>query len=151
MRKTRGTRDLRLRGLFLAAWCGVGPLADDAHAQSGHSLRGNAVVVEGESHWNNWSFPAGTLKIDAGGVRPRLWRRHTNAVRDIVDNLRFNPPGVRRHSIFRVSGHPFSGTPHRLGGRYPWQRTVLSAKEPGRDQAAGERSRVRRSTRRQVS
>ena len=92
MRKTRGTRDLRLRGLVLAAWCGVGPLADDAHAQSGHSLRGNAVVVEGESHWNNWSFPAGTLKIDAGGVRPRLWRRHTNAVRDIVDNLRFNPP-----------------------------------------------------------
>lgn len=92
MRKTRGTRDLRLRGLVLGAWCGVGPLADDAHAQNGHSLRGNAVVVEGESHWNNWSFPAGTLKIDAGGVRPRLWRRHTNAVRDIVDNLRFNPP-----------------------------------------------------------
>lgn len=91
MRKTRRTQN-RLLGLFPVLWCGVGPLADDAHAQSGHGLRANAVVVESESHWNNWSFPAGTLEIDANGVRPRLWRRHTNAVLDIVDNLRFNPP-----------------------------------------------------------
>ena len=57
---------------------------------------------------------------------------------------------VRRHSIFGVSGHPFSPHPASLAWSAPWQRTVLSAKESGRNQGVGGRSRVRRSSRRQV-
>ena len=77
---------------LIAVGCGIALLAGGALAQGGHRIGANAVVIDGPSHWNNWSFPSGTLKIDADGVRPRHWRKDTNAVLDIVDNLRFNPP-----------------------------------------------------------
>ena len=67
-------------------------LAGSAGSQSGHSLGPGSVEVEGMAHWENWDFSAGTLAIDEDGVSPRYWRTNTNAVHDILENLRFNPP-----------------------------------------------------------
>ena len=67
-------------------------LASSAEPQDGHSLGPGSVEVEGQAHWENWDFSTGTLAIDEDGVIPRYWRKNTNAVRDIVENLRFNPP-----------------------------------------------------------
>ena len=67
--------------------------AGEAAAQPGHSIRGNQVVVNSPSHWENWVFAEGTLEISSSGeLRPRRWHRPTNAVLDIVDHLRWNPP-----------------------------------------------------------
>ena len=67
-------------------------LASSAGSQSGHTVSPGSVVVAGQAHWDNWVFSAGTLAIDEDGVRPRYWRTNTNAVHDILENLRFNPP-----------------------------------------------------------
>ncbi len=68
-------------------------LANDAGSQSGHAVRPGSIIVDGQTHWESWIFPLGTLVIDDEGVRPRFWRTNTNAVRDIEENLRSNPPG----------------------------------------------------------
>ena len=70
----------------------MGLLAGGAGSQSGHTVRPGSVVVDRQAHWQGWTFPTGTLTIDDRGVRPRYWRTNTNAVHDIVENLRFNPP-----------------------------------------------------------
>ena len=77
---------------LFAVSCAIALLAGSAESQRGHSVRSGSVLMEGKSHWENWIFPDGTLEIDESGVSPRLWRKNTNAVLDIVDNLRFNPP-----------------------------------------------------------
>ena len=63
-------------------------------AQSaGHRVGGNQVVINGRNHWQNWEFAPGTLTISPDGeVRSRRIQKNTNAVFDIVDYLRFNPP-----------------------------------------------------------
>ena len=62
-------------------------------AQEGYSILENQVVVNSQSHWENWEFAEGTLEISPSGeLRPQHWRRRTNAVLDIVDHLRWNPP-----------------------------------------------------------
>ena len=62
-------------------------------AQSGYSILGNQVVIDSQSHWEQWEFAEGTLEISSSGeLRPHRWRRQTNAVLDIVDYLRWNPP-----------------------------------------------------------
>ena len=63
-------------------------------AQSaGHRVSGNQVVINGRNHWQNWEFAPGTLTISPdGAVRSRRIQKNTNAVFDIVDYLRFNPP-----------------------------------------------------------
>ena len=61
--------------------------------QAGHRVSGNQVVINGRNHWQNWEFAPGTLTISpAGAVRARRIQKNTNAVFDIVDYLRFNPP-----------------------------------------------------------
>ena len=78
----------RLAAVFSAvAW-----LASGAGSQSGHTVSPGSVVVAGQAHWDGWTFSAGTLAIDEDGVSPRYWRTNTNAVHDILENLRFNPP-----------------------------------------------------------
>ena len=67
-------------------------LAGSAGSQSGHSVGSGSVGVEGIAHWENWDFSIGTLAIDEDGVIPRYWRKNTNSVKDIVENLRFNLP-----------------------------------------------------------
>ncbi|MBM3276758.1 MAG: hypothetical protein FJY95_01570 [Candidatus Handelsmanbacteria bacterium] len=68
---------------------GVAALAQDR----GYRISGNQVVVDAREHWRNWSYPPGTLELTAPGeVRARRWRRQVNAVTDIVDYLRLNPP-----------------------------------------------------------
>ena len=60
---------------------------------AGHLIRDNQVVVNSRSHWQNWTFPPGTLAISpAGAVQTRRIEKDTNAALDIVDYLRFNPP-----------------------------------------------------------
>ena len=65
-----------------------------AFAQSaGHRVGSDRITVSGRNHWQNWSFAPGTLAISAAGaVQPRRMSKNTNAVFDIVDYLRFNPP-----------------------------------------------------------
>ena len=61
--------------------------------QAGHRVRGNQVVINGRNHWQNWESAPGTLTISPDGeVRTRRIEKNTNAVFDIVDYLRFNPP-----------------------------------------------------------
>ena len=61
--------------------------------QAGHQVRANQVVINGRNHWQNWESASGTLTISPDGeVRTRRIEKNTNAVFDIVDYLRFNPP-----------------------------------------------------------
>jgi hypothetical protein len=62
---------------------------------AGHRVTGDQVIVEGQRHWQNWTFPSGTLVISPDGeVQTQRVSRSTNAVFDIVDYLRFNPPSA---------------------------------------------------------
>ena len=81
--------------LFVASAIVLGDflLPAGVEAQEGHSILGNQVVVNTQSHWQNWQFAEGTLEISSSGeLRPQHWRRQTNAVLDIVDHLRWVPP-----------------------------------------------------------
>ena len=66
----------------------------EAIAQSaGHRVSGNQVTISGRSQWDNWSFPDGTAVISpTGEVRAQKIEKQTNAVSDIVEYLRYNPP-----------------------------------------------------------
>jgi len=66
----------------------------EAIAQSaGHRVSGNQVTISGRSQWNNWSFPDGTAVISPiGEVRAQKIEKQTNAVLNIVEYLRYNPP-----------------------------------------------------------
>ena len=66
----------------------------EAIAQSaGHRVSGNQVTISGRSQWDNWSFPDGTAVISpTGEVRAQKIEKKTNAVLDIVEYLRYNPP-----------------------------------------------------------
>ena len=62
-------------------------------AQEGYSILENQVVINTQSHWENWKFAEETLEISPSGeLSPNRWNRQTNAVLDIVDHLRWNPP-----------------------------------------------------------
>lgn len=68
-------------------------LTSPALAENGHAVRSSQVVIDSRLHWQNWEFSSGTLDISAAGeVTPRRWRKSPNAVLDIVENLRRNPP-----------------------------------------------------------
>ena len=66
----------------------------EAWAQNaGHRVRDDHVVINSRNHWQNWTFPPGTLAISPeGAVQTRRIEKNTNAALDIVDYLRFNPP-----------------------------------------------------------
>ena len=50
-------------------------------------------VINSRNHWQNWTFPPGTLVISPeGAVQAQRIEKNTNAALDIVDYLRFNPP-----------------------------------------------------------
>ena len=57
------------------------------------SVRGNQLVVDSKSHWEQWQFPAGTVEIGGGVVSPHFVAKNSDATGDIVDHLRRNPPG----------------------------------------------------------
>ena len=68
-------------------------LSSVALAQGGHVVSPDQVTVSEQSHWDKWFFGEGTVDISADGVvSPHFWHKNTNAVLDIVDNLRWNPP-----------------------------------------------------------
>lgn len=78
-------------GIVLWMCCFALLLGGRAKAQ-GHRITANQVVIEGR-HWDNWSFPVGTLEISNGGeVTPRLLRKNINASFDILEYLRLHPP-----------------------------------------------------------
>jgi hypothetical protein len=53
-----------------------------------HSLRSDHVLVNTQSHWNNWSFVKGTLDISSSGeVVPAFVPKGNNAVLDIPQHL----------------------------------------------------------------
>ena len=80
----------RLTYGFGVALLFTGPM-DKVQAQ-GHRVSASQVIIETQRQWENWEFALGTLQIEAGEVRPSTMRRNTNAVRDIVDFLKLNPP-----------------------------------------------------------
>lgn len=85
--------------------------------EGGYVLRGNQVVVNTRQHWQNWESPAGTVEISpTGEVRPRRWRKETNAVADLLDFLRLNPPVA-------------------LGKKKPEELSLLDAIQAGSNQA----------------
>ena len=50
----------------------------------GHTTAGNRVVVDRQAHWQQWTFPGGTLDIDETGVvRPHFVPKNTLATSDI--------------------------------------------------------------------
>ena len=90
---------MAVSGLRLRVCCALSIVAalmgqvGDLKAQAiGHRVSGNQVIIETQRHWQNWQFPLGTLKIENGAVQPKLLKRNTNAVVDIVDFLRINTP-----------------------------------------------------------
>ena len=51
----------------------------------GHTIAGNKVVVDRQAHWQQWTFPGGTLDIDeTGTVRPHFVPKNTLATSDIA-------------------------------------------------------------------
>ena len=51
----------------------------------GHTIAGNRVVVDRQAHWQQWTFPAGTLDIDeTGAVRPHFVPKNILATSDIA-------------------------------------------------------------------
>jgi len=60
---------------------------------SGHRVTKDEVVISGRNHWQNWVYPTNTLNISSSGeVSAKLIQKETNAVSDIVEYLRYNPP-----------------------------------------------------------
>ena len=57
------------------------------------SVRGDQLVVDRQSHWEQWQFPHGTVVIEGGVVSPHFVPKNTDATSDIADHLRRNPPG----------------------------------------------------------
>jgi len=80
--------------LFLTTILCWAVLADTALSQtSGHRVSNNQVIISGRNHWQNWLFPSNTLLISPSGeVSAKLIEKKTNAVTDIVEYLRYNPP-----------------------------------------------------------
>ncbi len=77
------------------ACSGMAPLGlTEVSAQgAGHRVSGSQVTISGRSQWQNWEFPRGTLVVSpTGEVQAQRIEKTTNAVFDIVDFLRFNPP-----------------------------------------------------------
>ena len=69
-------------------------LQSDLRAQEAYRLDTSTqqIVTETPQQWQSWHLPAGTVTVTADGVRSRRWKLNTNAVDDIVDFLRLNPP-----------------------------------------------------------
>jgi hypothetical protein len=80
--------------LFLTAILCWAVWADTALSQtSGHRVSNDQVIISGRNHWQNWLFPSNTLLISPSGeVSAKLIKKKTNAVTDIVEYLRYNPP-----------------------------------------------------------
>ena len=83
--------------LLFASTIGLVLVLTDIHEvwpqNAGHRVRDNQVVINSRNHWQNWTFPPGTLIISPEGeVQAQRIKKNTNAALDIVDYLRFNPP-----------------------------------------------------------
>ena len=94
-------RSIRFNTL-LASGLGIALLfigtMSEVHAQ-GHRVSSNQVIIETQRQWENWEFALGTLQIEGGEVSPSVMRRNTNAVYEIVDFLKINPPnGLNKDS-----------------------------------------------------
>ena len=65
---------------------------------AGHRVTANQVVVNGASHWRNWTFPQGVVEISpSGALTPHQLHRDINAVQDIAAYLQARPPdGVKK-------------------------------------------------------
>ena len=87
-RVTGVPRILDLPLLILPLVCGA------AWGQSGYRLEEaqRQMVADAEQHWDSWDIPVGTMTRSVDGLRPRRWNLNANAVRDIVDFLREDPP-----------------------------------------------------------
>ena len=60
---------------------------------SGHRVTNTEVIISGRNQWKNWVYPTNTLNISSTGeVSAKLIKKETNAVFDIVEYLRYNPP-----------------------------------------------------------
>ena len=91
--------------------------ATPAYGQ-GYSLVENRVVVHAPEHWSSWSFPGDVLDISPSGtIRPRLFRKHVNAV---LDAGRFEMGGISGAGSNRSdAGNVIDGDPTTSWGPAP--------------------------------
>ncbi|MCY3763678.1 MAG: gliding motility-associated C-terminal domain-containing protein [Gemmatimonadetes bacterium] len=65
---------------FAAALAVIASFAGELSAQLGYSIRGNEIVVDRSSHWEQWAVAGGTAEITGdGSVGPRFMRKEINA------------------------------------------------------------------------
>jgi len=94
----------------------------------GYRVESGSVVVDQLEHFSAWTQAQGTLEPVTNevtgafeGLRPRLWRRSTNALQsNVLERLRLNPPR-------RLTDSP----PKGRGPIDPVEFTILDAVETG--------------------
>ena len=65
---------------FAAALAVIASFTGQLCAQPGYSIRGNEIVVDRSSHWEQWAVAGGTAEITGdGSVGPRFMRKEINA------------------------------------------------------------------------
>ena len=74
------------------------------------SVRGDQVVVDSQSHWEQWQFPQGTVEIEGGVISPHFVPKNSDATSDIADHLRRNPPGGKDPEDVTVADALQAGT-----------------------------------------
>jgi len=84
----------------------------------GHTLLEDRVVVETAEHWNRWAFPRDVVDVSPSGtVRPRLFRKNTNAVLNAED---FETGGINgAGSNLPFAGNVMDGDPTTSWGPDP--------------------------------
>ena len=55
------------------------------------TIRDNQLLVDRQSHWEEWHFPPGTVEVERGAVRPHYVSKNIDATGDIVAHLKRNP------------------------------------------------------------
>ena len=55
------------------------------------TIQDNQLLVDRQSHWEEWHFPPGTVEVEGGAVRPHYVSKNIDATGDIVAHLKRNP------------------------------------------------------------
>ena len=75
----------------VAAAAAVGSLGMGPAWGQTATVRDNQLLVDRQSHWEEWQFPPGTVEVEGGAVRPHFVSKNIDATGDIVAHLKRNP------------------------------------------------------------
>ena len=79
--------------MSVAAAAAIGCLATGSAWGQTAVVRGNQLIVDRQSQWEEWQFPQGTVEVEDGRIRPHYVSKNIDATGDIVAHLKRNPPG----------------------------------------------------------